>query len=521
MGLTIWEGFIEQPQGFSLDFYACAELLLDTMDSNLQSPNQDNVDVKPAFRKPTTDATNRKYRRHSPVSGSQSDGSPERERSASPKLTGEDPRRVHESQSRRKDDGKEVDRDSYRSHYGRGSDSYRHSDRQFSRSSHRYSRHDDYSKHDKHADDEERNHRRLSSRSGWESKGGTHIDHSKLRDHLRDGGKYSRDRYDSYLYNSKDRERETSSLEHHKYNDRDSSFDKAKSGKRHPHPEDVERERRGMEKDGQDDKRDFRRSSGDYRGDREEVKGHSIDFYSRNRAKECYKNEAKEIDGQCLTKEGKKKYDDVETNRSNDQYIREPAEQSGEKSVIGSENQEFLSKRQKFSLDKYTDAGKKVSKFSTVADVKESSPQQPPDHKLTAGEDQVNVSNFANDLNAAKVAAMKAAESVNKNLVGGVGTGFMTADQKKKLLWGNKKTTIAEESGHRWDSTLFSDRERQEKFNKLMGVKADQKADHKPENQSGSDLLQAEKQRELQLDLEKQYTAGLRRRDGRTVGLGL
>jgi len=31
----------------------------------------------------------------------------------------------------------------------------------------------------------------------------------------------------------------------------------------------------------------------------------------------------------------------------------------------------------------------------------------------------------------------------------------------------------------------------------------------------------AEKQRELQLDLEKQYTAGLRRRDGRTVGLGL
>lgn len=31
----------------------------------------------------------------------------------------------------------------------------------------------------------------------------------------------------------------------------------------------------------------------------------------------------------------------------------------------------------------------------------------------------------------------------------------------------------------------------------------------------------AEKQKELQMDLEKQYTAGLRRRDGRTVGLGL
>lgn len=39
--------------------------------------------------------------------------------------------------------------------------------------------------------------------------------------------------------------------------------------------------------------------------------------------------------------------------------------------------------------------------------------------------------------------------------------------------------------------------------------------EHKPDNQD------AEKQRELQMDLEKQYTAGLRRRDGRTVGLGL
>lgn len=35
--------------------------------------------------------------------------------------------------------------------------------------------------------------------------------------------------------------------------------------------------------------------------------------------------------------------------------------------------------------------------------------------------------------------------AVNKNLVGGVGTGLMTADQKKKLLWGNKKATAAEE----------------------------------------------------------------------------
>lgn len=41
------------------------------------------------------------------------------------------------------------------------------------------------------------------------------------------------------------------------------------------------------------------------------------------------------------------------------------------------------------------------------------------------------------------------------------------------------------------------------------------------DNQNDNDALRAEKQKELQLDLEKQYTAGLRRRDGRTVGLGL
>lgn len=44
--------------------------------------------------------------------------------------------------------------------------------------------------------------------------------------------------------------------------------------------------------------------------------------------------------------------------------------------------------------------------------------------------------------------------------------------------------------------------------------------EQKPNIQEG-DVVQSEKQSQLQLDLEKQYTAGLRRRDGRTVGLGL
>ncbi|XP_065856950.1 DNA gyrase subunit B, chloroplastic/mitochondrial-like isoform X3 [Euphorbia lathyris] len=54
---------------------------------------------------------------------------------------------------------------------------------------------------------------------------------------------------------------------------------------------------------------------------------------------------------------------------------------------------------------------------------------------------------------------------VNKNLTG---VGFMSTEQKKKLLWGNKKSTTSQESGNRWDTPLFDDRERQEKFNKLM-----------------------------------------------------
>ncbi|GER51978.1 arginine/serine-rich coiled-coil protein 2 [Striga asiatica] len=117
------------------------------------------------------------------------------------------------------------------------------------------------------------------------------------------------------------------------------------------------------------------------------------------------------------------------------------------------------------------------------------------------------------DIDAAKFAAMKAAELVNKNLIG---TAYMTADEKKKLLWGNKKNTVTEEPAHRWDTTTFGDRERQEKFNKLMGVKGDSKVESK------LDEPDVEKKREqLQVDLERQYTACLRRQDGRTVGLGL
>ncbi|URD91829.1 hypothetical protein MUK42_28134 [Musa troglodytarum] len=107
---------------------------------------------------------------------------------------------------------------------------------------------------------------------------------------------------------------------------------------------------------------------------------------------------------------------------------------------------------------------------------------------------------------------------VNRNLVGVGGVGFLSTDQKKKLLWGNKKNNSTEESSSRWDLHLFPDQDRQEKFNRLMGVKGNVASECKPDNNDGS--LHAKKQEELDTDLEKQYTAGLRRRDGRTVGLG-
>lgn len=51
-------------------------LAVGRMGSNSQSPPHDNSDTKNAFRKPSGEATNRNYRRRSPIEGSSSpDGS--------------------------------------------------------------------------------------------------------------------------------------------------------------------------------------------------------------------------------------------------------------------------------------------------------------------------------------------------------------------------------------------------------------------------------------------------------------
>lgn len=281
-------------------------------------------------------------------------GSPKHEHGSGPKLLREDPGK-YEHQPRRKDDGRELDRDSERGRYGRSNDSY-------SRSSHGYSRHDDYFRRDKHADEEERNYQRLSSRSGRESRSGAHSDHNRSRDHLRNVDKYSRDKHDGSGHKSKDKDREISFVDHKKYRDKDPLFEKAGSGSKQAHFEEIERDRHTIGLDAQDEKRDYRRSSGDYKSDwmlsHDESKGQRIDSTSRRddskyRVKEGYKSEIKETDSQNLAKEEKKKYDDQEINRSKDRCGREKAEHSGDKYGFGSENQESPVKRQKlFSLSK-------------------------------------------------------------------------------------------------------------------------------------------------------------------------
>ncbi|KAM5562356.1 hypothetical protein ABKV19_017534 [Rosa sericea] len=487
------------------------------MDSNSDSPF---TDKGTAFSKPSKDKVIRNYRPRSPVSGSSSsDGSPEHNNSSSPKLAMGDPGKVSEHQPRRKDDGRELIRDSERSYCGRSSDSYRHSDRQ-SRNSKGYYGQADYIKNDRHADDEERTNQKLSSRSDRESRGSAHFDNVRSRDYSRHIDKNFHDKYDGSEHRSKDKERGSKFLEYQKY--KDDASERVGSGRSHGRFQDMEREsdRHTVDRDSQDEKRDHRRSMRDFRSERnlsyEESRGHRSDSISRrddskHRESVGYKSDLKEMDDEKLARDQRKKYDDTEAKRSKDRVIKEPTERSENNDKFRSEDHESAVKRPKFfNLERGIAGRKDVSKFTTTSDGRESSSSK-----------QVQDGKMENDINAAKVAAMKAAELVNRNLAGAGPAGCMTADQKKKLLWGNKKNTTAEEAGHRWDTALFPDQERQEKFKKLMGVKGELKLEHNPDNQEGTNLLRAEKQKELQQDLEKQYTAGLRRRDGRTVGLGL
>ncbi|PKA59810.1 hypothetical protein AXF42_Ash011935 [Apostasia shenzhenica] len=472
----------------------------------------ENFDTKASFRKPLTDAANRKYRRHSPVGGSDSsssDGSPKRELSSSPVHSLEGRSRASDDRARRYD-GKEPDRDAGRVHYSRGSDSRRYSDKQAYGSSHIH-RQGDYSGYNRHDDDLDRNYAR-SSRSGRESRGG-HSDYTRhdssfdrSRETSRNAEKYHcRDKSEASGHKSRDKEKEVKAPEH-----REPS--RASSGSRQTNTrrddKRVSEWDRRRERDDKDDRRVRRRSPSDYREDNafshEDLRRHAKDSPTDKES------------GNFRPKENlRKEYNDKGFEKHKENYTR----YSEEDFQKGSDGYGADVSESKCYVDKTSNTLKEHSsskKLKLDEEKSSSSSRQGRDasEKLTPGPVGLasNQADGAQDLNAAKIAAMKAAELVNKNLVG---TGFMSNDQKKKLLWGNKKNTSEEQQGNRWDLQLFTDRERQEKFNKLMGVKGDAMPERKPDEKD------VEKQKELQIDLEKQYTAGLRRRDGRTVGLGL
>ncbi|XP_038881639.1 arginine/serine-rich coiled-coil protein 2 isoform X2 [Benincasa hispida] len=422
----------------------------------------ENNGMKAEFRKPSSETTGRKYRRRSSVSGSSSsDESPKRDRSSSPKLLKDVASKDSERKPRRKEDERDLNKDS-RNHHSRSSDSYRYSDRKSSRSSHGYSRHDDYARHDKYAD-EERDYERLSSRSSRESKGGAHYDHARResehfhsREYFRDVEKSSRDKYDGSGHRSRDGD---SLSERHGFGNR-----------RHVNSEEIEKHRNTRDRDGRDEKRDNMKHSGDYKNERvlshDNPKGNRYDLIlgrdeSKHRTKEIHKSDRKDLDDEKFAKE-ERKHDARETNWDKGQGKESKGKYDG-KGVFVDENQGLPAKKPKlFSL------GKEVNHEEDAEENQSSTSKQDQDGKMSVGLGQSGDSDFAADFSAAKVAAMKAAELVNKNLVG---VGYMTTDQKKKLLWGSKKSTAVEESGHHWDTALFTDRERQEKFNKLMSLR--------------------------------------------------
>ncbi|CAN8279641.1 unnamed protein product [Cochlearia groenlandica] len=428
------------------------------MDTELNSPARDggDGDSSAAFRKLSNDGTGRKYRRRALADdgSSSSQGSQERNQSPNPKHSRGDARKVSEPVHERKDG----------SRYGRGGiDSHRR-DRYFRDDKHG-SKHGEYNRHERDA-----------ARSSSDSRGGRHSDRRRVEsEHGRsiyDSGRHSRDKYSN------------------EKGEGFSSHSRRHTGSR-------------ME----DKEKGFVRG----RGNQDEKRGPHSSFGGRH------------------SRDERKEHEEDLEEKKEEVHVKSPRDRTDGKGLAAEDRDTPSKKLKGFTSEKFTH-GKSFFyscisstfilcfiapcslSYSYAEEEKHSSSFKPP---LGAGtlQSRSKEVEVPGDVDAAKVAAMQAAELVNKNLVG---TGYLTTDQKKKLLWGKKKSTAIEEPAHRWDSALIGDRERQEKFNKLMGVKGSAASQEQNQHE-----IQAEKQKELQMDLEKQYTAGLRRRDGRTVGLGL
>ncbi|KAG0469249.1 hypothetical protein HPP92_018577 [Vanilla planifolia] len=503
------------------------------MDIIPKKDSLDESDLKPSFRKPSNDATSRKYRRHSPVHGSDSSSSGSLTRESS-RLTNTFEGRAKASDVRVKNyDGKGSEWP--RNHSSRGSDPQRYPDKKAHQSFEGH-RHSDYAvEYHRHSIEENRNSDR-SSKSGREHRSGRsdytkHDDGSECpKETSQNANRYhSRNKSENSGYSSKDKDKEANVSERHRYYEKESSRGASGTKQITSRRDDKQLDEwdEFRERDDRNDKRVRRRSPSDYKRDygsaHEEFRGRQKESLieresgshgmKENQSKEFYEQnqiEKKGFNARENDKQKERHARNLEEDRikeTKDFHVYQSNDYNSESNAVKAsgtvEGQNSLSKRSKLGQS---------AKFNTSRE-NPSLQDKERTADFTVGMCSSTNSNVeANqDLNAAKVAAMKAAELVNRNLVGGA---YMSTDQKKKLLWGNKKNS-SEESSNRWDLQLFADRERQEKFNKLMGVKGDAVPERK------LDEKDVEKHKEMQTDLEKQYTAGLRRRDGRTVGLGL
>ncbi|XXG50658.1 hypothetical protein AAC387_Pa02g4622 [Persea americana] len=252
-----------------------------------------------------------------------------------------------------KGDEKDFDRDSGRSRSGKDSDSYRHAERRSYRNLDDHRTQDDYSRHRRHADDEESSDQR-SSWSGRESRSGGHYDHTRQdtehdrsRENCRNSERYSRDRSDDRGHRKKDTERQTAVIERHRHNNNDLSSERSPSGRRQAKANTKqvkmgERERHRDRGGVRDDKKDHRKSTGDYKNDNasnhEEFREHAESLTpgrdsGASRLKETYKSyksSSRESNAQNEDRMQKRKHDDQERDNSspspgekisrNDQY---------------------------------------------------------------------------------------------------------------------------------------------------------------------------------------------------------
>ncbi|PIA53791.1 hypothetical protein AQUCO_00900401v1, partial [Aquilegia coerulea] len=458
-----------------------------SMDSTHGSQSPDNADKKLSFPKSSNDKPNRKYRRHSTISRSvspSSDGSPRHVRSPSPAFHREDPTKVSDVFLRGRNDGKELDMESGRSRFDKGGDSLRHSDRRTYRSSSDYHRHGDYNRYHKRPDDGERSSRR-SSGSGRELRsGGAYSDrtrhgseHDRSGDYRRNTDKYVQEKSgDGHRRKDDDRD------DPKKHKGKESTIDRDTSGRRHANScvdDSVSGERERHNRDGgsRGDNRNYGKSLGDRENDSTvsavEAMGrgrHAGPESGGSRMKETQTTNIKELGQQKSDTMEKRKHGDREYDTYKERFSKESSGKDN-----GKDNESSPKKSKLFNAERDKHNGKDdhiLSKPAIVVDEKPLSrpklPQETIDKVTPESAQSSNKAEGSHDFDAAKVAAMKAAELVNRNLIGG---GYMSTDQKKKLLWGSKKTTVAEESGHRWDVPLFSDRERQEKFKKLMSLR--------------------------------------------------